>query len=130
MGIPFFTFKKNPKPICFDKDITPDIVDALHTSKFCSHCGAVGKGHSTANYALFRCKECGVVVNSDRNAGLNVAIKSLLELRNSPNQETFQISNRRVPVNGLISPDAVVVPIVAVLHVSSTYGKPAGFSRG
>jgi IS605 OrfB family transposase len=130
MRIPFFTFKEGLKQRCFDKNIMLNIVDAWHTSKFCSHCGAVGKGHSSANYALFRCKKCGVEVNSDRQASLNIAIKSLLERRDTTNHNTLQISNRRVPVNGLIRPDAVVEPIVAVRHVSSTYGKPTGFSRG
>ncbi len=130
MRIPFFTFKKNLIQRCFDKNITLNIVDAWHTSKFCSHCGAVGKGHDSSNYTLFRCKKCGVEVNSDRQASLNVAIKSLLERRVTTNHNTLQISNRRVPVNGLVRPDAVVEPIVAVRHISSTYGKPTGFSRG
>ena len=124
MRIPFFAFKKNLMQRCFDKNITLNIVDAWHTSKFCSHCGAVGKGHDSRNYALFRCKKCGVEVNSDRQASLNIAIKSLLERRDTTNHNTLQISNRRVPVNGLVRPDAVVEPIVAVQHVSSTYGKP------
>ena len=130
MRIPFFAFKKNLEQRCFDKNITLNIVDAWHTSKFCSHCGAVGKGHDSRNYALFRCKKCGVEVNSDRQASLNIAIKSLLERRDTTNHNTLQISNRRVPVNGLIRPDAVVEPIVAVRHISSTYGKPTTFSRG
>jgi len=130
MRIPFFTFKQNLSQRCFDKNITLNIVDAWHTSKFCSNCGAVGKGHSSANYALFRCKECGVAVNSDRKASLNIAIKSLLKRRDTTNHDSFQISNRRVPVNGLIRPDAVVEPIVAVRHVSSTYGKPTPFRGG
>ncbi|MGC8699222.1 MAG: zinc ribbon domain-containing protein, partial [Candidatus Acidifodinimicrobium sp.] len=81
-----------------------NIVDAWHTSKFCSHCGAVGNGHDTRNYALFRCKKCGTEVNSDRQASLNIAIKSLLERRDTTNHNTLQISNRRVPVNGLVRP--------------------------
>jgi IS605 OrfB family transposase len=132
MRIPFFAFRKNLLSRCFDKEITLDIVDAWHTSKFCSHCGAVAKsGHSSKNYALFVCKKCGVVVNSDRQASLNIAIKSLLERKDSTNHKLFQISNRRVPVNGLIKrPDAVVEPIVAVRHVSSTHGKPTPFRGG
>jgi hypothetical protein len=59
-----------------------------------------------------------------------IAIKSLLERNDITNHKPFQISNRRVPVNGLIRPDAVVEPIVAVRHVSSTHEKPMTFSRG
>ncbi|MCL5412951.1 MAG: hypothetical protein M1569_00930, partial [Candidatus Marsarchaeota archaeon] len=32
-------------------------------------------------------------------AGSNIAIKSLLERRDTTNHDSFQISNRRVPVN-------------------------------
>ena len=126
MRIPFFTFKKNLAQRCFDKNITLNIVDAWHTSKFCSRCGAVGKGHDSRNYALFRCKKCGVVVNSDRKASLNVAIKSLLErrLHNLNNSDFFQISNRRVPVNGLMHSDEVGLPNVAVRHANQSWNAP------
>jgi transposase len=55
-------------------------------------------------YSLFRCKACGLTVNSDRKASLAVAVKSLLE-RVSPNahSEFVQISSRGVPVNGALS---------------------------
>ena len=129
LRIPFFAFKNNLISRCFDKGITLNIVDSWHTSKWCSRCGAVGKGHSPTNYSLFICKECGQTVNSDRKASLAVAAKTLLG-REVPNQKILRFPNRRVPVNGLIRPDAVVEPIVAVRHVSSTYGKPTGFSRG
>lgn len=121
MRIPFFTFRKNLASRCFDKGIPLKSVDSWHTSKWCSHCGAVGNGHSSSNYTIFSCNECGVVVNSDRKASLAVAIKSLLE-RKIPehnNSEFFQISKRRVPVNGLIKrPDTVISQIVAVQHDS------------
>ena len=129
MRIPFLAFRKNLEQRCFDKNITLNIIDAWHTSKFCNHCGAVGKGHDSSNYALFRCKECGVVVNSDRNASKNIAIKSLLERENSPNQETFQISNRRGLVNDLNHSYEVGLPNVAVQHAYSTDGIPLTFSR-
>jgi len=130
MRIPFFTFKKILEQRCFDKNITLNIVDAWHTSKFCSHCGAVGNGHDSSNYALFKCRSCGVVVNSDRNASENVALKSLLERKHITNHKLFQISNRRVPVNGLVRPDDVGLLNVAVQHAYQPDGKPTGFSRG
>lgn len=100
MRIPFYLFKKNLESRCFDKGLILNITDAYHTSKWCTHCGAVGKGHSS-NYSLFKCK-CGQVVNSDRKASLAIAIKPLLERTSHSNQSTFfQFSNRRVPVNGL-----------------------------
>lgn len=100
MRIPFYLFRKNLESRCFDKGLILNITDAYHTSKWCTHCGAVGKGHSS-NYSLFKCK-CGQVVNSDRKASLAIAIKPLLERTSHSNQSTFfQFSNRRVPVNGL-----------------------------
>jgi IS605 OrfB family transposase len=100
MRIPFYLFRKNLESRCFDKKIILNITDPYHTSKWCTHCGAVGKGHSS-NYSLFKCK-CGQVVNSDRKASLAIAIKPLLERTSHTNHKTFfQFSNRRVPVNGL-----------------------------
>jgi len=77
------------------------VVDAYHTSKWCSHCGAVAKsGHASNNYALFRC-ECGQIVNSDRKASLAVAVKSLLVRKHTP-KVFFQLTSGQVPVNGLM----------------------------
>ena len=106
MKIPFYSFRQLLESRCFDKKITLNAVDAYHTSKWCSHCGAVGKGHSS-NYSLFKCKKCGQVVNSDRKASLAVAVKSLLERNNHVPGRTdfFQFSKRRVPVNGLLRSD-------------------------
>jgi putative transposase len=104
MRIAFAKFRGILESRCFDNNIPLRIIDKWHTSKWCSHCGAVGKGHSTVNYSLFKCQECGQIVNSDRKASLAVAVKSLL-VRNSQtlNQsDSFQLTRRRVPVNGLI----------------------------
>lgn len=102
MRIPFYSFKQLLEARCFDKHITLKVVDAYHTSKWCSHCGAVGKGHSS-NYSLFKCK-CGQIVNSDRKASLAVAVKSLLVRKKHCSDRTnfFQFTNRQVPVNGLL----------------------------
>jgi IS605 OrfB family transposase len=131
MKIPFYTFRQILSSRCFDNNITLNIVDSWHTSKCCSHCGAVARsGHSYGNYALFRCKECGAVVNSDRNASRNIAMKSLLERNSSPNQEKFQISNRQGLVNGLLLSDEVGLPNVAVQHANHSDGKPTRFGGG
>ncbi len=106
MRIPFAEFKSILEQRCFDNNIPLNVVDSWHTSKWCSHCGAVGKGHSSANYSLFKCGKCGQIVNSDRKASLAIATKSLLERMHNPNQVScVQISNRRVPVNGLVRSD-------------------------
>jgi len=105
MNIPFAEFKEILSSRCFDNDILLKAIDSWHTSKFCYRCGAVGKGHS-ANYSIFKCK-CGFIANADRKASVNIAVKSLLERNNVLNKHSFQISNRRVLVSGLIRPDAV-----------------------
>lgn len=104
MRIPFYQFRQLLKSRCFDKGITLNIVDSWHTSKWCSHCGALANGHSSANYSIFKCPNCGQIVNSDRKASLAIAVKSLLE-RNGLTTSFFQFSNRRVPVNALLRSD-------------------------
>lgn len=85
-------------------------VDPYNTSKWCPRCGAINKGHNSKNYALYECKKCGLVVNSDRKASLCVGVKSVLE-RNKSHGLTIcgsiQISRTQVPVNGLTRPHDV-----------------------
>jgi len=126
MRIPFYKFKQILEQRCFDHNILLNIVDSWHTSKWCSHCGAVGKGHS-ANYSLFKCK-CGQTVNSDRKASLAVAVKSLLERMPISNPDiSIQISNRRVPVNGLLRSDD---SLSGAVHNAQSLGMPTCFSGG
>jgi IS605 OrfB family transposase len=111
LRIPFSLFRKNLEGSCFDKGIKVMVVDAYHTSKWCSHCGAVAKSGHSANYALFKCPKCGQTVNSDRKASLAIAVKSLLVRNEKENENTlnegafFQLTNRPVPVNGLLRSD-------------------------
>ncbi len=130
MRIPFFKFKQILEQRCFDNDIHLDIVDSWHTSKWCSHCGAVGNGHS-ANYSLFKCKECGQIVNSDRKASLAIAVKSLLERNKHGSNQTcfFQFSSRRVPVNGLLCSDEIGLNR-AVHSIQPLEGKSTPFMGG
>ncbi len=131
MTIPFYTFRNTLEARCFDSGITLNRVDAYHTSKWCSRCGAVGEGHDVGNYSLFRCRECGLTTNSDRKASLAVAVKTLLERNDFPDKKTLQISGRRVPVSGLVR---ITSPMhrepLAVSVVAPGRGKPTGFSRG
>ena len=125
MTIPFFLFKRILEARCFDNGIVVNRVDAYHTSKWCSHCGAVGKGHDGGNYALFRCRECGQIVNADRKASLAVAVKTLLERSGFPNQNgALQFSGRRVPVNGLVRSGSDAPGPMAVPMLVRGRGKP------
>jgi len=130
MTIPFSLFKRILQARCFDNGITLNKVDAYHTSKWCSHCGAVGKGHNGGNYALFRCRECGQVVNADRKASLAVAVKCLLERGGFPNLNTLQISSRRVPVNGLVRSGSDAPGPMAVPMPVRGRGKPTASAMG
>jgi IS605 OrfB family transposase len=112
LRIPFSLFRMNLESRCFDKNVKLTFVDAYHTSKWCSHCGAVAKsGHSPNSYTLFKCPTCGQVVNSDRKASLAIAVKSLLVRKTNECTETlkrgafFQFTSRPVPVNGLLRSD-------------------------
>jgi len=107
--IPYAKFREFLKSNCEQFGIPLQFVDAYHTSKWCPHCGAVNNGHQSGNYALYKCKKCGIAVNSDRKASLAIAIKSVLERtpQGLTNSCFAQISNTRVPVNGLVRPNAV-----------------------
>jgi len=129
MRIPFALFKNILEQRCFDNSVSLHVVDGWHTSKWCSHCGAVGNGHSS-NYAVFKCRECGQVVNSDRKASLAIAVKSLLERKHSSNQPNcFQLSSKRVPVNGLMRSDEIGLNF-AVHDIQPFEGKPTPFMGG
>jgi IS605 OrfB family transposase len=105
--IPYARLKEFLASDCEQSGVLLHKVDAYHTSKWCNHCGAVNPGHYSKNYALYKCK-CGLVVNSDRKASLVVAVKSALEraAQDVTNPRFAQFSSARVPVNGLVRPDA------------------------
>jgi IS605 OrfB family transposase len=107
--IPYSKFKQFLKSNCEILQISLYEIDAFHTSKWCPKCGALNSGHHSGNYALYKCK-CGLIMNSDRKASLAIAIKSVLE-RTKAHELTIpsyiQISNTRVPVNGLLRSDEV-----------------------
>jgi IS605 OrfB family transposase len=130
LTIPLYIFRRILEARCFDNGITLSRVDPYHTSKWCTRCGAVAKNGHAKNYSLFRCKECGLVVNSDRKASFTVAVNTLLE-RTNPNahSEMVQISSRRVPVNRLFRPSPMARSQVAVLTLILERGKPTGFGR-
>ncbi|MDG6991386.1 MAG: transposase, partial [Nitrososphaerota archaeon] len=102
MTIPFHLFRRVLEGRCFDSGVKLNRVDPYHTSKWCSRCGAAGKGHDGGNYALFRCRECGQVVNADRKASFAVAVKTFLERNEDPDQDTFQTSGRRVQAGSYV----------------------------
>jgi len=103
---------------CEEFDTHLDQVDAYHTSKWCPYCGSVNPGHNSANYALYVCKNCGKVVNSDRKASKVIAIKSALEREHSQGLTNLftQFSSVAGSVNGLFRPDDEFC-VFAVRHI-------------
>ena len=107
--IPYGKFNQFLKSNCEMLQIPFHEVDAYHTSKWCVRCGALNNGHSSLNYAVYKCKECGLEMNSDRKASLAIAVKSLLERKthNLTDLSSIQISKRPIPVNELLRSYAV-----------------------
>jgi IS605 OrfB family transposase len=98
--IPFHMLATTTAIRSVDTGIPMGYVDSYHTSKWCSGCGSVNLPHDSSNYAIYRCGNCNLVVNSDRKASLAVAVKKFAERK-----EYFQFSAKRVPVNALFRGD-------------------------
>jgi len=102
-SIPFRMLVMNTAMRSIDTGIPMGYVDSYHTSKWCSGCGSVNPPHDPKNYAIYRCRSCGLVVNSDRKASMAVAVKKFAERK-----EYFQFSAKRVPVNALYRGDECI----------------------
>jgi IS605 OrfB family transposase len=94
--IPFHMLTMNTAIRSVDTGVPMGYVNSYHTSKWCSGCGSVNPPHDSKNYAIYRCGNCKLIVNSDRKASLAVAVKKFAERK-----EYFQFSAKRVPVNAL-----------------------------
>ena len=121
--IPFAEFRDFLLRDAEEEGITVDIIDPYHTSKWCPRCGAINDGHSSGNYALYKCKTCGLVVNSDRKASLAIALKSasvrIIDFASRFSQHT----EVRGAVNHLFRPDdGSLIDAVRLNH--SPDGKP------
>ena len=105
--IPYAQFRELIKTNCLTNDVPFQPVNAYHTSKWCPGCGALNKGHSANNYAIYKCSRCGMVVNSDRKASLAIAIKSALvrEFNQGLTNLFSQFTRAGVAVNQLFRPD-------------------------
>jgi len=61
-------------------DIRFDSVSEENTSKTCSFCGMVRKSNRI-HRGLYKCKNCGIVINSDLNGTRNI-LKKYLQINN------------------------------------------------
>jgi len=117
--IPYAQLREFLMSNCEEFETPLDQGDAYHTSKWCPYCGSVNPGHSSVNYALYVCKNCGKVVNSDRKASKVIAIKSALEREHSQGLTNLftQFSSAGVAVNQLFRPDDEFC-VFAVRHIN------------
>ena len=114
--IPFKLLQMQNAVRSVDSGIPLGYISGYHTSKWCPRCGSVNPSHNGSNYAIYRCSNCGLIVNSDRKASLAVAVKKFAErmcITNNTNA-FFQISANRVPVNALFWTNENVVSNDAV----------------
>ena len=51
-------------------------VNPVNTSRTCSRCRAINK-HKLAEYRVFKCPTCGLEIDRDLNAAINILNKSL-----------------------------------------------------
>ena len=77
-----FTFKKLSDLVDYKakrEGIKVLYVDPAYTSKECSHCGERVNTQRpfNGNTSLFKCNNCGIKINADYNASVNIAKKGL-----------------------------------------------------
>lgn len=69
----FYQFKTKLQSKCILNGIELRIVDRFYpSSKMCSKCGAIDKTLSLSD-RIYICKECGCVIDRDKNAAINLA---------------------------------------------------------
>ena len=105
--IPYYQFNQFLESNSYVSNIPYNQYDTYHTSKNCLGCGAINPGHLSTNYSLYKCKRCGRTVTSDRQASLNIAVKSFLERNLQVATLRIQYSKKPVTVNSLLRPNEI-----------------------
>lgn len=105
--IPYYQFNQFLESNGYIYYVSYKQYDAYHTSKNCLGCGAINPGHLSTNYSLYKCKKCDRIVNSDRQASLNIAVKSFLERNLQVATLRIQYSRKPVTVNSLLRPNEI-----------------------
>ena len=93
--MPYHRFRVALESVAGQNGIKVVAVCPRGTSHICSRCGANG----IRNRAIFKCPNCGNIMNADRNASVNVAIRAGIS---HPNTNGFFFalgSNGNLPVN-------------------------------
>ncbi len=71
--MPYFMFRQALESVAWQNGIFIIVVNPRNTSKTCSRCGT----KNSVNGRTFKCKKCGLIVNRDRNASLNIAQRAV-----------------------------------------------------
>lgn len=101
--IPYRKFRTSLEIVCFSKiNIIP--INPYNTTKTCSRCGCINEVGTAREYV---CKSCGLKMNRDRNASINIC-NILLERDKtiSGKNSSTQISSSPVVVNRQLLSDA------------------------
>jgi len=93
--MPYNTFRVALESVCRRNSIKLVTVNPYHTSKSCPRCGNIGIRINKGS--VFRCK-CGLIVNADRNASLNIALRAEQTILNSK-VGSIQSTERDASVN-------------------------------
>ena len=74
-NIPYGLFKQKLRSKCELHGIAYHEVSEAYTSQTCSHCGQVRKANRIYR-GLYKCDQCGTVINADINGAVNITRKS------------------------------------------------------
>lgn len=113
--MPYRLFRVALESIAMRFEVPVVAVNPHNTSKWCPCCGSIGVRKHKGK--LFYCDNCKRIINADRNAGLNIAIRAG-SINVSPDF-VFPESDGYGPVNGHVWQDEE-----GIIKVSQTYIPP------
>lgn len=100
--MPYTMFRRALESVGLQSGIQVAAINAKNTSKICSRCGRKGIRRSN-NWAWFRCLHCGLEMNADRNASVNIGLrlaKLLSERQNQTSESGRAVTHAVCPDEG------------------------------
>ena len=70
----FYSFRKKLEYACKVNNKKLCIVNEAYTSKTCCNCGVL---NDVQGSEVYKCKDCGLIVDRDVNGALNIMIKNI-----------------------------------------------------
>jgi putative transposase len=78
MSLQHYTFKQRLKSsLYFQKDTKLYIVSEAYTSKTCTRCGVL---NDVGSNEIYRCKECGLVIDRDISGARNILLRNICSI--------------------------------------------------